>query len=184
MRSSPGLGTAQSFLGASGPLPPARIACSAARWSSSPWMENFTMLRFMLSHASTERRSAMRLSTSFGSNVGIAMPGSDTPRLPHSRRYISNGSCGGGVSSAMRGFFGRREELLDLRLAADGVLVAQIDERAAERLLEEQVARQVRSRAVERAGRLQDEAHRRRQLVQEARRDALDRLRRRDEQHL
>src|SRR3954463_6306811 len=135
MRSSPGLGTAQSFLGASGPLPPARIACSAARCSSSPWMENFTMLRFMFSHASTERRSAMRLSTSLGSKVGIAMPGSGTPRLPQRRRYISKGSCGG-VSSGMGGFFGGREELLYLGFAADGVLVAQIDQRAAERLLE------------------------------------------------
>src|SRR5690348_3675159 len=150
-------------------------------------MENFTMLRFMLSHASTERRSAMRFSTSFGSNVGIAMPGSGTPRLPHRRRYISNGSCAnvscGFFSSAMGGFFGGGEEFLDLGFAADGVLVAEVDERAAERLLEEQVARQVRSRAVQRAGWLQDEAHRRRQLVQEARGDALDRLRGADEEH-
>src|ERR1044071_833268 len=99
-------------------------------------MENFTMLRFMLSHASTERRSAIRFSTSCGSKVGIAMPGSGTPRLPHSRRYISNGSEGG-VSSAMDRFFDRGEEFLDLGLAADGVLVAEVDERAAERLLEE-----------------------------------------------
>src|SRR3954470_9414027 len=109
------------------------------------------MLRFMLSHASMERRSAMRFSTSFGSKVGIAMPGSGTPRLPHRRRYISNGSCGG-FSSAMGRFFRRREELLDLGLAADGVLVAQVDQRAAERLLEKQVAREVRARAVQRAG--------------------------------
>src|SRR4051812_40220623 len=98
-------------------------------------MENFTMLRFMLSHASTERRSAMRFSTSLGSKVGIAMPGSGTPRLPHRRRYISKGSWGG-VSSAMRCFFDRREELLDLRFSADRVLVAEVDQRTAERLLE------------------------------------------------
>src|SRR5436190_8113064 len=134
------------------------------------------MLRFMLSHASTERRSAMRFSTSFGSKVGIAMPGSGTPRLPHRRRYISKGSCGG-VSSAMRGLFRRLEELLDLGFAADRVLVAEVDQRAAERLLEEEIAREVRPRAVQRPGGLEHEAHRGRQLVQEARGDALDRLR-------
>src|SRR5438874_4817020 len=100
------------------------------------------MLRFMLSHASTERRSVMRFSTSFGSKVGIAMPGSGTPRLPHRRRYISNGSWGGGASSGMGNFFGG-EEFADLGVATDGVLVAQVDERAAERFLEEEIARQV-----------------------------------------
>src|SRR5436190_7605874 len=99
------------------------------------------MLRFILSHASTDFRSLMRFSTSLGSKVGIAMPGSGTPRLPHRRRYISNGSCGG-FSSAMGRFFRRGEELLDLGLAADGVLVAEVDEGAAEGLLEEQVARE------------------------------------------
>src|SRR3954466_13517463 len=132
------------------------------------------MLRFMLSHASTERRSVMRFSTSCGSKVGIAMPGSGTPRLPHRRRNISNGSCGGGAWSAMAlDGLGRVEEFAHLGLAADRVLVAQIDQRAAERRLEQQVAREVGARAVEGAGRLQHEAHRGRQLVQEARGDAL-----------
>src|SRR4029077_14486949 len=174
--------TAYSLRGAS-PPPAVRIACSAARCSSRPWIENFTMLRFMLSHASTERSSAMRFSTSCGSQVGIAMPGSGTPRPPHRRRNISNGSCGG-ACSGIGSFFRRGEELAHLGFAADGVLVAEIDERAAEAFLEEQVARQVRAGPVERPGRLQDEAHGARQLVQEARGDALDRLRRRDEQHL
>src|SRR3954468_10528146 len=110
-------------------------------------MENFTMLRFMLSQASTERRSAMRLSSSFGSKVGIAMPGSGTPRLPHRRRYISKGSCGG-ASSAMDSFFGRREKLLNLGFPADRILVTEVDKRAAEGFLEQQVAREVRARAV------------------------------------
>src|SRR5258708_33659497 len=143
------------------------------------------MLRFMLSHASTERRSAMRFSTSCGSKVGIAMPGSGTPRLPHRRRYISKGSGGGVFSSAMAfGGLGRVEEFAQLGLAADGVLVAEIDERAAEGLLEQEVAREVRARAAQRPGGFQEEAHGERQLVDEARGDALDRLRRRHEQHL
>src|SRR5690242_1293897 len=135
------------------------------------------MLRFMLSHASTERSSAMRFSTSRGSKVGIAMPGSGTPSGPQSRRNISNGSWGGLSSGIERGLLLRRvEERVHLGLAADGVLVAEVDQRAAERLLEQQVARQVGARAVERAGGLEDETHRFRQLVQETRRDALDRL--------
>src|SRR5258708_19102321 len=142
------------------------------------------MLRFMLSQASIERRSAILFSTSCGSKVGIAMPGSGTPSGPHSRRNISNGSWGGVLSLAIGPFVRRVEELAHLRLSADGVLVAEVDERAAERFLEQEVAREVRARAVERAGRLEEEAHRRRQLVQEARGDALDRLRGCDEQHL
>src|SRR6185503_18132496 len=67
------------------------IAWSAARCSSRPWMESLIMFRFMLSHASSERSSVMRFSTSFGSKVGTAMPGIGTPSGPHSRRNISNG---------------------------------------------------------------------------------------------
>src|SRR5439155_16257063 len=131
------------------------------------------MLRFMLSHASTERRSVMRFSTSCGSKVGIAMPGSGTPRLPHRRRNISKGSCGGGAWSAMAlGGLGGVEEFAQLGLAADRVLVAEIDQRAAEGLLEQQVAREVRARAGERPGGLQEEAHGQRQLMDEARGDA------------
>ena len=37
------------------------------------------MLRFICSQASTERSSAMRFSTSFGSKVGTAMPGELDP---------------------------------------------------------------------------------------------------------
>src|SRR5688500_1274770 len=158
------------------------MACSAARCSSRPWIENFTMLRFMLSQASTERSSAMRFSTSCGSKVGMAMPGSGTPSGPHRRRNISNGS-GGGVCSAI-GFLGGVEEGPHFRLAGHGVLVAKVDQRPAERLLEQQVAREVRAGAVERAGGAQDEAHRGGQLVDEARGDALEGLRGRDEQHL
>src|SRR5437773_9154194 len=106
------------------------------------------MLRFMLSQASIERRSAMRLSSSCGSRVGIAMPGSGTPSGPHSRRNISNGSCGGGAGSAIGVAFRIVEEFLHLGLARRGVLVAQVDQRPAERLLEQQVARQVGARAV------------------------------------
>src|SRR5687768_15829869 len=116
------------------------------------------MLRFMLSQPSIERRSAMRLSISAGSRVGIAMPGSGTPSGPHRRRKRSNGSCGG-FSSGMGAFLGGREKLLHLGLAGCRVLVAQLDERAAERLLEQQVAREVGARAVERACRAQQEAH-------------------------
>src|SRR3954466_8231433 len=135
------------------------MACSAAFCSSRPWIENFTMFRFILSHASTERRSEIRFSISFGSSVGIAMPGKGTPSWPQSRRYISKGSCGGGGGgvSAM-GAFGSVEEFAHLGLAHGGVLVAQVDERAAERLLEEQIAREVGTRAVEGTGRTQDEA--------------------------
>src|SRR5262245_29537465 len=100
------------------------------------------MLRFMLSQASTERSSAMRFSTSFGSKVGTAMPGTGTPSGPHRRRNISNGSCG---VSAMRppflAFF-QPEELAHLGGARLGVAVTQVDQRLAERLLEQQVARQ------------------------------------------
>src|SRR5205085_12325223 len=137
----------------------ARIACKAARCTSSPWIENFTMLRFILSHASTDLRSLIRFSTSCGSKVGIAMPGSGTPRLPHRRRYISKGSSGGGVfwSAMAFGQFGT-EEFAQFGFAADGVLVAEVDQRAAEALLEQEIAREVRARARERAGLLQDEA--------------------------
>src|SRR3954467_15521722 len=111
------------------------------------------MLRFMLSQPSTERSSAMRFSTSCGSKVGIAIPGSGTLSGPHSRRNISKGSCGGFWSSAIGSFLRRGAQVAHLLLPRQGVLVAEVDERAAERLLEEQVACQVRARAVERAGR-------------------------------
>src|SRR5688572_32734725 len=109
-------------------------------------MENLSMLRFMLSQASTERSSAMRFSTSCGSKVGTARPGSGTPSGPHRRRNISKGSCGG-MSSGMDAALLQAEEFAHLGLARHGVLVAQVDERAAERFLEEQVARQVGPRA-------------------------------------
>src|SRR4051794_26331022 len=54
------------------------IACRAACCSSRPWIESFTMFKFMLSHVSTERRSEIRFSISFGSSVGIAIPGNGT----------------------------------------------------------------------------------------------------------
>src|SRR5574341_1338462 len=140
------------------------------------------MLRFMLSQASTERSSAMRFSTSCGSKVGTAMPGIGTPSGPQRRRNISNGFSGG-VSSAMGATGLQPEEFAHLGGARLGVLVAEVDERLAERLLEEQVARDVRARAAERAGRAQHEAHGARQLVDEARGDALERLRRRNKEH-
>src|SRR6185503_9766737 len=65
------------------------IACSAARCISRPLIESLSMLRFMLSHASTDFSSAMRFSTSCGSKVGTAMPGSGMPSGPHRRRNIS-----------------------------------------------------------------------------------------------
>src|SRR4051794_26462505 len=99
------------------------------------------MLRFILSHASTERRSAIRFSISFGSSVGIARPGIGTPSGPQRRLNISKGSCVCG--SAMDVAFGSFEEFLDLARARNRVLVAKIDERATEGLLEEEVARQV-----------------------------------------
>src|ERR1043165_6695733 len=100
------------------------------------------MLRFMPSQPSTERSSTMRFSTSCGSRVGIAIPGSGTLSGPHSRRNISNGSRGGLSSSGIGSFLGRREEVAHFRLARHGVLVTEVDERAAERFLEEQVARE------------------------------------------
>src|SRR4051794_35708055 len=141
------------------------------------------MLRFMLSQPSIERRSAMRFSISAGSSVGMAMPGIGTPSGPQRRRKSSKGSCGGGWSG-MDATFAVVEELPHLGVAAHGVIVAELDQRAAEGLLEQQVARKVRARAVERARRAQDEAHRAWQLGHEARRDALERLRGGDEQHL
>src|SRR3954468_5839328 len=146
-------------------------------------MENLTMLRFMLSQPSIERRSAMRFWISAGSSVGMAMPGTGTPSGPQSRRKSSKGSCGGGWSG-MDATFAVVEELAHLGIAPHGVVVAEVDQRAAERLLEQQVARKVRARAVEGAGRSQDETHGGRQLVHEARCDSLEGLRRRDEQHL
>src|SRR6185503_21310285 len=113
------------------------------------------MLRFMLSQPSTDFSSTMRFSTSFGSKVGTAMPGIGTPSGPHSRRNISNGSGGGGVSSAMGDVLFQAEELSHVGFARDGVLVAKVDKGAAERLLEQEVAREVGARAVERAGRPQ-----------------------------
>src|SRR5688572_25936126 len=135
------------------------MACRAARCISRPLMESLSMLRFMLSHASTDFSSAMRFSTSCGSKVGTAMPGSGMPSGPHRRRNISRGSCGGG-SSAMGPIFFDSEEFAYLRFTRHGVLITQVDERAAERLLEQQVARQVGARAAEGAGRTQHEAHR------------------------
>src|SRR3990170_103200 len=135
------------------------MACSAARCISRPLMESLSMLRFMLSHASTDFSSAMRFSTSCGSKVGTAMPGSGMPSGPHRRRNISKGSCGG-VSSAMGPIFFDSEEFAYLGFARRGVLVPQVDERAAERLLEQQVAREVRAGAAEGAGGAEDEAHR------------------------
>src|SRR5688572_8112747 len=138
------------------------MATSAAFCTSSPWIENFTMLRFIVSQPSTERSSAMRFSSSAGSSVGIDMPGSGTPSGPHRRRNISNGSCGG-VSAMDLAFWARSggdfEQFLHLGGPAHRVLVAEVDHRAAERLLEQQVAGQVGAGAVERAGRAQDEAH-------------------------
>src|SRR5258706_7800218 len=108
-------------------------------------------LRFILSQPSTDFSSWMRRSISLGSSVGMAMPGTGTPSGPHRRRNISNGS-GGVLGSAM---LVRRivEEGAHFAFAADRVLVAQIDQRAAERRLEQQIAREVRARAVHRAGR-------------------------------
>src|SRR3954462_5508776 len=110
------------------------------------------------------------------------MPGSGTPSGPHRRRNISNGSDAGAPglegSSGMGGTFGGLKEGLHLCLASYGVLVAEADEGAAERFLEQQVTRKVRAGAVERAGRAQDETHSARQLVNKARGNALDRLRR------
>src|SRR3954463_9397514 len=115
-------------------------------------MENFTMLRFMASHPSIERRSAMRLSISLGSRVGIAMPGIGTPSGPQSRRKSSNGSCGW---SGMNASFAIVEKVPHFGFPALRVLVAKVDQRAAERLLEQEVACEVRARAGERAGRSQ-----------------------------
>src|SRR5688572_20916609 len=147
------------------------MAWRAARCISRPLMESLSMLRFMLSHASTDFSSAMRFSTSCGSKVGTAMPGSGMPSGPHRRRNISNGSCGG-VGSAMGAVFFQAEEFSHFGFPGDGVLVTQIDERAAERFLEQQVAGQVRARAVEGAGGPQHEAHRPGQIMEEARGDA------------
>src|SRR5258706_15401636 len=105
------------------------------------------MLRFMLSQAWTERRAAILFSSCCGSKVGIAMPGSGRPSGPHNRRNISNGSCGG-AGSAIGSLVGRVEDLARLRRSADGVLVSEVDQRAAEGFLEQQIARQVRARAV------------------------------------
>src|SRR5919109_421062 len=98
------------------------------------------MLRFMLSQPSIERRSAMRLSISFGSRVGMAMPGNGTPSGPHRRRKNSNGSGG---DSGMDASFAVVEKLPHFSLAPHRVLEAEVDERAAERLLEQQIARKV-----------------------------------------
>src|SRR5512135_2539603 len=75
------------------------------------------------------------------------------------------------------------KERAHLGLAGHRVLIAKVDQRAAKRLLEEQVTRQVGARTAKRAGGPQQETDSTRQLVQEPRRDALDRLRGRDEQH-
>src|SRR6185503_8594810 len=147
------------------------MAWSAARCISRPLIESLSMLRFMLSHASTDFSSAMRFSTSCGSKVGTAMPGSGIPSGPNRRRNISNGSCGG-VCSAMGPILVYCEEFAYLGFARRGVLVAEVDERGADRHREHQLARKVRAGAVEGAGGAQHEADGAGQLVQEARRDA------------
>jgi hypothetical protein len=81
---------------------PAPMARNAECCTSSPWTAKRTMFRLTCSQDSTERSSAMRLSTSFGSSVGTAMPGTGRPSGPHRRRKISKGSCGG-FDSAMDG---------------------------------------------------------------------------------
>src|SRR5512134_4064104 len=141
------------------------------------------MLRFMVSQASIERSSEIRFSTSRGSKVGTAMPGMGTPSGPHRRRNISNGSCGG-LSSGMGAALFQSKEFAHFGFAGKGVAVAKVDQRAAERLLEQEVAREIRARAVEGAGGPQYEAHGPRQLMDEARGDALQRLRGGDEKHL
>src|SRR5437899_178671 len=67
--------------------------------------------------------------------------------------------------------------------ARHGVLVAQIDQRPAVPLLEEQIAREVRSVAVHCADAPQEKAHRPWQLVYVANDHALDGLAGRDHQH-
>ena len=57
------------------PLIPFSVAI-VARWTSSVWMVVRSMLEFSSSHASTARRSAIRLSSSFTSSVGATMLGS------------------------------------------------------------------------------------------------------------
>src|SRR5688500_20359400 len=126
------------------------------------------MLRFMLSQPSIERRSAMRLSISLGSSVGMAIPGSGTPSGPHRRRKSSNGSCGGW--SGMDASFAIVEKLAHLGFAPGGVFVAQLDERAAEPLFEKEVDRGVGARAGECFAPGQEGAHEARVARERARR--------------
>src|SRR6266853_4034108 len=145
-------------------------------------------LRFMLSQFSTDFSSAMRLSTSSGMSVGAITAASGKPIGPQRFLRNSNGSGGWSMSgsgvSAASSLLSRAQKLQHLGAALHGVLVAQIDQRAAVPLLEQQIAREVRSVAVHCADAAQEEAHRPWQLVHVADRHALDWLAGRDHQHL
>jgi malonate transporter len=74
------------------------MACMAARVArciSSPWMLICSMFRFMRSQPSTVFSSAMRLSSSPTSRVGVTMPGTAKPMLPHMPLRNSSGSVFG-----------------------------------------------------------------------------------------
>src|SRR6266568_5375502 len=144
-------------------------------------------LRFILSQLSTDFSSAIRLSTSSGMSVGVITAASGTPIGPQRFFRNSNGSGGWSMSGpevrAASSLLSRAQKLQHLGAAGHGVVVAQIDQRPAVPLLEEQIAREVRSVAVHCADAPQEKAHRPWQLVYVANDHALDGLAGRDHQH-
>src|SRR5882672_1534574 len=145
-------------------------------------------LRFMLSQFSTDFSSAMRLSTSSGMSVGAITAASGKPIGPQRFLRNSNGSGGWFMSGpgvrAASSLLSWAQKLQHLGAARHGVLVAQIDQRPAVPLLEEQIAREVRPVAVHCTDAPQEKAHRPWQLVYVANDHALDGLAGRDHQHL
>ena len=68
------------------------IAARVARCISSPWMLICSVLRFIRSQPSTAFISVIRLSSSLMSSVGVTMPGTAKPMLPHMPLRNSMGS--------------------------------------------------------------------------------------------
>src|ERR1017187_1015170 len=177
-----------------GPGCMAFIAASVFLCISSPWIDRRSMLRFRLSQFSTDFRSVIFFSTASMSSVGATIPGMGNPMGFHSFFMNSNGSGSGSDMAAPRYAMGNSEfnpnsltyaQKLQHRVTlGECVPIAKIDEGAAKGLLEQQVARQVGTVAVHRADAAQHEFQHPGQFLHVPAGDALDRLARRNYQHL
>src|ERR1017187_704440 len=179
---------------AAGPGCMAFIAASVFLCISSPWIDRRSMLRFRLSQFSTDFRSVIFFSTASMSSVGATIPGMGNPMGFHSFFMNSNGSGSGSDMAAPRYAMGNSEfnpnsltyaQKLQHRVTlGECVPIAKIDEGAAKGLLEQQIARQVGTVAVHRADAAQHEFQHPGQFLHVPAGDALDRLARRNNQHL